>query len=40
MIKEATEILSSGHDLTSAQMGAVMEEIMRASQIPPKLFLF
>ena len=40
MIKEATDILSSGSDLTAGQMGAVMEEILRGKAETPQIVSF
>lgn len=40
MIREAAEILSSGHDLTSAQMGAVMEEILEGKSDTAQIVSF
>lgn len=40
MIREATEILSSGHDLTGAQMGAVMEEILQGKSDTSRIVSF
>jgi anthranilate phosphoribosyltransferase len=40
MIKEAIEIISSGRDLTGAQMGEVMEEIMSGNTGTPEIVAF
>lgn len=40
MIEQARQILSLGNDLTPAQMGAVMEEIMRGKSTTPQIIAF
>ncbi len=40
MIEQATQILSLGQDITAAQMGKVMEEIMEGKSTTPEIISF